>query len=176
MQIPWDFKLCPSQYSRQGREFIIFPLFDICPICHAAVRLHRHGFYSRNVLTADDEYRIEICRYLCLSCRATISLLPIFLLPRFQRCSITILEALKGFFARGIYSLYRQITIFYVRRFQVNMNAVIMDFRERGLTFKIPEDDKERAIKLIDLLSETLASHPDNSEPTVHRNFMALSL
>jgi hypothetical protein len=105
----------------------------------------------RNVVTAYSEYRIAICR----SCRVTISLLPSFLLPRFQCCRITILEAIKEFLASGIRRLYRQIITFYINRFRQNMMALIFSFREVGLMLKVPPDDTEKAIKLIELLLDT---------------------
>lgn len=176
MQIYWDFKLSPAKYARQGRDFILFPLLLLCPACHANVRLYRHGFYMRNVLTRCSEYRIIICRYLCRSCRATISLLPSFLLPRFQRCRVTILEALKNFFVSGIQGLYRQTMTFYIKRFRQNMLALILRFREVGLMLKIPPTENEKAIKLIELLLDTLAGDPNSTEPQVQLNFMALSL
>jgi len=176
LQIYWDFKLSPATYARQDRAFILFPLLLQCPACHANIRLYRHGFYMRNALTRHFEYRVIICRYLCRSCRATISLLPSFLLPRFQRCRITILEALKHFIVSGIQGLYRQIMTFYIRRFRQNMMAMILRFREVGLMLKVPPDEKEKAIKLTELLLGTLAGAPSNTEPHVRLNFMALSL
>jgi len=176
LQIHWDFKLSPAKYAQQGRDHIIFPLLLKCPACHANVRLYRHGFYVRNVLTRYSEYRIVICRYLCRSCRVTISLLPSFLLPRFQRCQISILEALEGFFVSGTKGLYRQIMTFYIRRFRQNILALILWFREVGLMLKIPPDENEKAIKLIDLLLDTLAGDPNSTEPQNQLNFMALSL
>lgn len=175
MQVPWNFKLSPAQYASLGRDFVIFPSLLTCPACHANVQLYRHGFYFRNVLTTYAEYRIEICRYLCRSCQKTISLLPTFLLPYFQRCCLSILEVLRGFFC-GINKFCRQLMTFYLHRFRRNMNSVVISFRERGLKLKIPDNDKEKAIKLIDLLSEILTSPPDNSGLQTHRNFMALSL
>lgn len=175
MQLPWNFKLSPAKYASLGRDFIIFPILLTCPACHANVRLDRHGFYSRNALTTYTEYRIEICRYLCQSCRTTISLLPTFLLPHYQRCCLSILEAIRAFFC-GINRVYRQLAAFYLHRFRRNMNSIIIGFRERDPKIKIPDDDKEKAIKLLDLLSETLTSPSDNDCLQTHRNFMALSL
>ena len=176
MQIHWDFKLSPATYACQNRDCILFPMLLKCPACHANVRLYRHGFYWRNVVTACSEYRIFICRYLCRSCRTTISLLPSFLLPRFQRCRITILEALRGFLASGNQVIYRQIMTFYTKRFRQNILALISQYREAGLMLKVPPDDNEKAIKLTELLLDTLAGDPNSTEPQVQLNFMALLL
>jgi hypothetical protein len=97
-------------------------------------------------------------------------------LPRFQRCQISILEALEGFFVSGIRGLYRQIMTFYIRRFRQNILALILGFREVGLMLKIPPDENEKAIKLIELLLDTLAGDPNSAEPQIQLNFMALSL
>ncbi|MEW6082212.1 MAG: DUF6431 domain-containing protein [Bacillota bacterium] len=67
-----------------------------CPCCGAGVRLERHGYYFRNVLTKAGEYRVAIARYLCRSCHRTVSLVPCFLLPYFQRTKEVILESLRG--------------------------------------------------------------------------------
>lgn len=176
MQIHWDFKLSPAQYARQGREYITFPLLLKCPACKANVRLLRHGFYSRNFLATSSESRIVICRYLCRSCRVTISLLPSFLLPRFQRCRIAILEALKNFFSSGPPKLYRQMLSFYINRFRRNLPAVILGFRETGRMLKLPVDENEKAIKFVELLSDTLPGDPDSTGSQIQLDFMALSL
>jgi len=41
---------------------------------------------------------------------------------------------------------------------------------------KIPPTENEKAIKLIELLLDTLAGDPNSTEPQVQLNFMALSL
>lgn len=56
------------------------------------------------------------------------------------------------------------------------MLALILGFREVGLMLKIPPDENEKAIKLIELLLDTLAGDPNSTEPQIQLNFMALSL
>jgi hypothetical protein len=61
-----------------------------CPRCQANYPLIAHGFYSRTLIdTAFDEL-IRVRRYLCRTCRRTVSLLPGFALP-FLRSSVTVI-------------------------------------------------------------------------------------
>ena len=53
---------------------------DHCPQCEAQEPLVGHGFYSRTLVDAAFEGMIRVRRYLCRSCRRTISLLPQFAL------------------------------------------------------------------------------------------------
>lgn len=54
---------------------------DHCPQCEAQGPLVGHGFYSRTLVDAAFDGVIRVRRYLCRSCRRTISLLPQFALP-----------------------------------------------------------------------------------------------
>jgi transposase-like protein len=57
---------------------------DHCPQCEAGQPLVGHGFYSRTLVDAAFDGVIRVRRYLCRSCRRTISLLPQFALPYFR--------------------------------------------------------------------------------------------
>ncbi len=57
---------------------------DHCPQCEAQEPLVGHGFYSRTLVDAAFDGVIRVRRYLCRSCRRTISLLPQFALPYFR--------------------------------------------------------------------------------------------
>jgi len=61
-----------------------------CPQCHAKQPLTAHGFYSRTLIDSDFDGVIRVRRYLCQSCRRTVSLLPEFALP-YLRSSITVI-------------------------------------------------------------------------------------
>lgn len=61
-----------------------------CPMCRAKHPLIAHGFYSRTIVDSDFDGTIRIRRYLCRSCRRTVSLLPEFALP-YLRFSITLI-------------------------------------------------------------------------------------
>ncbi|MBC7084370.1 MAG: hypothetical protein H5T95_12925 [Firmicutes bacterium] len=73
------------EYYRLGKANV-FPEVCGCPQdgCGYPGRLRRHGFYERNALAVTISYRVVIARYLCPVCGRTVSVLPSFLLSRFQ--------------------------------------------------------------------------------------------
>jgi hypothetical protein len=64
---------------------------DHCPQCQAKPPLTAHGFYYRTLGDVDFEGDIPVRRYLCHSCKRTVSLLPQFALP-FLRFSIPVIS------------------------------------------------------------------------------------
>jgi uncharacterized protein DUF6431 len=62
-----------------------------CPQCQAQHSLTAHGFYSRTLVDAGFDGSIRVRRYLCRSCKRTVSLLPEFALP-YLRFSISVLS------------------------------------------------------------------------------------
>ena len=62
-----------------------------CPEPH----LHRHGFYKRKSPMQGDFW---ILRFLCVNCRQTISLLPLFFMPLKQHDTDTIFSALEAYY------------------------------------------------------------------------------
>jgi hypothetical protein len=64
---------------------------DHCPQCQAEPPLTAHGFYHRTLGDVDFDGDIPVRRYLCHSCRRTVSLLPQFALP-FLRFSIPVIS------------------------------------------------------------------------------------
>jgi len=70
----------PDRYYRPGR----------CPQCQAQHSLTAHGFYSRTLVDAEFDGSIRVRRYLCRSCKRTVSLLPEFALP-YLRFSISVI-------------------------------------------------------------------------------------
>lgn len=63
---------------------------DHCPQCEARHPLTGHGFYRRTLVDAAFDGMIRVRRYLCRSCKRTISLLPEFALP-WLRFSIAVI-------------------------------------------------------------------------------------
>jgi transposase-like protein len=63
---------------------------DHCPQCHAAHPLTAHGFYLRTLIDIAFDGVIRVRRYLCQSCKRTVSLLPEFSLP-YLRSSILVI-------------------------------------------------------------------------------------
>jgi transposase-like protein len=64
---------------------------DHCPQCQAKPPLTAHGFYRRIVEDVEFDGDIPVRRYLCHSCKRTVSLLPQFALP-FLRFSIPVIS------------------------------------------------------------------------------------
>jgi transposase-like protein len=64
---------------------------DYCPQCQARQPLIAHGFYSRTLVDTGFDGSIRVRRYLCRSCKRTVSLLPEFALP-YLRFSITVIS------------------------------------------------------------------------------------
>jgi len=54
-----------------------------CRICGYSGMLHRHGHYSRNVVTLFQHLSVDIQRFKCPSCNKTYSRLPCCLIPYF---------------------------------------------------------------------------------------------
>jgi transposase-like protein len=54
---------------------------DHCPQCEAHRPLRAHGFYTRTLVDITFDGTIRVRRYLCCSCKRTVSLLPEFALP-----------------------------------------------------------------------------------------------
>lgn len=63
-----------------------------CPLCQAKRPLAAHGFYTRTIVDSTFDGWIRVRRYLCESCRRTVSLLPDFALP-YLRFSVTVIAA-----------------------------------------------------------------------------------
>src|SRR5438874_10444296 len=63
---------------------------DHCPQCEAEHPLTGHGFYRRTLVHAAFDGVIRVRRYLCRSCKRTVSLLPEFALP-WLRFSISVI-------------------------------------------------------------------------------------
>ena len=61
-----------------------------CPQCQAQHPLTAHGFYTRTLIATAFDGSIRVRRYLCQTCRRTVSLLPEFALP-YLRSSVTVI-------------------------------------------------------------------------------------
>src|ERR1035437_10361595 len=59
-----------------------------CPQCHTKHPLTAHGFYTRTLIDTAFDGVIRVRRYLCQTCRRSVSLLPEFVLP-YLRSSVT---------------------------------------------------------------------------------------
>ena len=54
---------------------------DHCPQCQARQPMVGHGFYRRTLVDVGFDVSIRVRRYLCRSCKRTVSMLPEFALP-----------------------------------------------------------------------------------------------
>jgi transposase-like protein len=63
---------------------------DHCPQCEAKRPLTGHGFYCRTLVDVAFDCVIRVRRYLCHSCKRTVSLLPQYALP-WLRFSISVI-------------------------------------------------------------------------------------
>ena len=106
-----------------------------CPQCQAQHSLTAHGFYSRTLVDAGFDGSIRVRRYLCRSCKRTVSLLPEFALP-YLRFSVSILSLflaarlLQGATLAAAAAAAAQVAMpyqrgqFWVRRFQRQAEAL----------------------------------------------------
>lgn len=72
-----------TKYLDLGKEIYISSVYG-CKSCGYEGMLHRHGYYSRNVITRYSINRINILRVKCPSCCKTHAVLPSFLIPYYQ--------------------------------------------------------------------------------------------
>jgi transposase-like protein len=89
MQILHPFAGSVQQYTEQLSD----PAHhrpSYCPQCQARHPLTAHGFYTRTLIGVAFDRIIRIRRYLCQSCKRTVSLLPEFVLP-YLRSSILVI-------------------------------------------------------------------------------------
>jgi transposase-like protein len=89
MQILHPFAGSVRQYLEQLADFDRHRPAH-CPQCQAKHPLTAHGFYTRTIVDAAFDGAIRVRRYLCESCRRTVSLLPEFALP-YLRSSVTLI-------------------------------------------------------------------------------------
>lgn len=171
--LPHYFGISVDEYVERGMNND-FPEIERCPHCKGRIRLARHGFYWRNVITAAKQYRLPICRLVCPSCRKTVSLLPSFLLPYFQYTVDVILEKLHKSLVYGKITGCHQLVLFYRKRFIKNLNRIEMFFRDTGFLGVLPQETKEKAIRLLEML-RTLgkATLPGRANGHFASNFMA---
>ena len=171
MQIITQFFMSPQQYVNEFDSLQISRP-EKCPSCGLPNAFHRHGRYWRNIITDQYEERIPVARFCCKSCSLTVSVLPSFLLPRFQYSLACILTALNIIFATS--SSLTALQRFYRRRFYRNSNRIAMFFREQMWQEAIPADKKEKARKLVCMLTvPTVETISQRFHQQYKRHFMA---
>ncbi|MED3765205.1 DUF6431 domain-containing protein [Ureibacillus terrenus] len=144
-----DFGVDLETYHELGKNND-FPMVEECPHCHAKHSLHRHGFYERNAITAEKEYRLLICRFRCSICFQTVSILPHFLLPYFQHTTRTIVQWLHDVLHQtGTNPSKRQLISFYLRRFIQTISWIYMYFASVKKSFGWERDTQQQARRSI---------------------------
>jgi len=117
-----------------------------CPQCHAKRPLTSHGCYTRTVIDTAFDGLIPVRRYLCESCRRTISLLPEFALP-YLRSSVSVIALFliarllqaKTFAPSLPPSAPYQRGQFWLRRFRAQANVLCVALA--ALTKPLPAPD-----------------------------------
>jgi hypothetical protein len=171
--IQYESKQTLNGYVELGKKND-FPVIECCPRCRGVVRLKRHGFYWRNAIEADVEYRIPICRLKCPACEKTVSLLPHFLIPYFQHVLQQVVCEVHKSLTEPIRTC-RQRIAFYRKRYLGQIKQVEMFFRAEGFREKLPGDLNEKAIKLIEMIRAFgEATFVRRSKGHFKTNFMAL--
>ena len=69
--------------------------------CHMPVRLEKHGYYKRWLVTETFQGRIRIRRYVCPVCGKTVSVMPAFCIPYFQYGTAVIVNSVWSSFESG---------------------------------------------------------------------------
>lgn len=155
MPIFHSFNLSPAQYRHQFKSLDI-PRPKCCPFCKSIHSFHRHGVYWRYVLDGRQEQQyVPAPRFLCRVCRHTLSILPTFVIPFFQYSVPVILSALRAWFLKTGNSpnVPAACLRFWRRRFNKNLSRIELFFRSRGAPQVIPQDAKEKTIKLLCMVS-----------------------
>lgn len=121
-----------------------------CPQCQAQNPLTAHGFYTRTLIDQAFDGIIRVRRYLCQSCKRTVSLLPEFALP-YLRASIALIalflvarllhhQKLQAALAKTAPArIFYQRGQFWIRRFR--QHAASLSAALAGLTAALPAAD-----------------------------------
>lgn len=130
-----------------------------CPFkdCHFDVNFKKHGYYERYYISKTFTGILYIRRYICPVCGRTISMLPVFCIPKFQYSYPDIINFLHGAYQDGetikgyaiklreyFPSIERRHINFYKRRLlenrkfiQLGLNLISPEFTDAG---SIPEN------------------------------------
>ena len=121
-----------TKYLNLEKEIYISPIYVYgCKFCGYEGMLHRHGYYSRNVITRHCIRRISILRVRCPSCGKTHAVLPSFLIPYYQYSLEFIFECLYlSFVLKNSYS--KIVNLFNRLNPELSFNASnIYSFKKR---------------------------------------------
>jgi transposase-like protein len=134
---------------------------DHCPQCEAKRPLTGHGFYRRTLVDVAFDGVIRVRRYLCRSCKRTVSLLPQYALP-WLRFSISVIgvflvaRLLHGLTlvaaarAAAPSGMPYQRGQFWVRRFQKQASALGLALAPLVATPIAAADFASRALRMLE--------------------------
>jgi hypothetical protein len=142
---------------------------DHCPQCEAKHPLTGHGFYRRTLVDARFDGVIRVRRYLCQSCKRTVSLLPEFALPwlRFSVSVIALFLAARLLSGLTLVAAARAATQtgmpyqrgqFWVRRFQKQAPALSLALVPLAATPIAAADFVSRALRMLESIG-WIAAH-----------------
>jgi hypothetical protein len=142
---------------------------DHCPQCEAKHPLTGHGFYRRTLVDARFDGVIRVRRYLCQSCKRTVSLLPEFALPwlRFSVSMIALFLAARLLSGLTLVAAARaaaptgmpyQRGQFWVRRFQKQAPTLSLALVPLAATPIAAADFVSRALRMLESIG-WIAAH-----------------
>ncbi|WP_066189519.1 MULTISPECIES: DUF6431 domain-containing protein [Gracilibacillus] len=150
-----DFGIGIEEYEKKGKKNN-FPLFKWCPNCQAIAygNLHRHGYYWRYGINQEEELHIPICRFRCLVCQVTISILPSFLIPYFQHTLDTMMERLSSVLKGEKVKGSRQQLEQHLKRFYESIHWTHSFFTDAGYQLGFTKDIKKEAQKYVTMIQD----------------------
>ncbi len=186
MIIPHHYGITIHEYCRRGKENL-YPEIVGCRSCVYGGRLRRHGHYERNALSLGASYRLFIPRYLCPVCGRTCSILPSFLLPRFQyvlavihlllrcytltECSMeSLAQFLRGC---GQAAFSYQLLSFYRKRLLLNRGSITATLAELRVELPSGGEDWVRAWASAIATHEQISSFHLNHHRIWRRSFLS---
>lgn len=142
---------------------------DHCPQCEAKQPLTGHGFYCRTLVDAVFDGVIRVRRYLCRSCKRTVSLLPEFAFPwlRFSVSVIALFLAARLLNGLTLVAAARaaaqtgmpyQRGQFWVRRFRKQAPAMGLALAPLAATTIAAVDFVSRAMRMLESIG-WIAAH-----------------
>lgn len=155
MIILHDFEIGIEEYEARGKNNS-FPAFDRCPNCQCIAQgnVHRNGFYWRYGITEEKELYIPICRFRCLDCTVTISILPSFLIPYFQHTLdwmvVRLSKVLKGKKIKGSRQQLEQ----HKKRYYERIHWIHSFFMDLGYKLGFTQDISKEAQKYMTMIQD----------------------
>ncbi|WP_391203638.1 hypothetical protein [Psychrobacillus sp. L4] len=153
MIISYDFGVNLNEYASRGTANF-FPLLETCPNCNCLAHgnLHRNGYYWRYGIAEDVTVKIPICRFRCVVCKVSVSILPDFLIPYFQHTIHTILGRVHQLLQRKQACGGRQLLRFHLKRYLKNIHWIHCYFVDKGPVFGMSNEIKKEATKYMKMI------------------------